>query len=376
MQDADGFGWETAAALTEPEAMASAVRLAWRGFGRAEPNPRVGCVLLAPGPAGGRRRVLGRGFHRRFGAAHAEVEALRDARRRGPLTPGFTAVVTLEPCCHTGKTPPCVEALLHAGVGRVVAGEVDPDPRVSGGGLARLREAGVAVEVASTDETRWLLAPFAKRVISGLPWVIAKWAQTLDGNVAAAGGDSKWISGPSSRKRVHRLRARVDAVLTGSGTAVADHPRLTARGVRVHRVASRTVLDRTGRTPPSAVLADGDLADGDSADGGLAEGGSAVQVTPDAPEVVLRRLVAGGATNVLLEAGPGLTGAFLAAGLVDEVHAYVAPKLLGDPAGLPPAAVGPTERMADARRLRLRRVERIDDDVLLVYAVERGIITG
>ena len=341
--------------------MASAARLARRATGRVEPNPRVGCVLLAAPPPGGAptdpRPVLGRGFHRRFGGPHAEAAALADARRRGTLAPGFTAVVTLEPCCHTGKTPPCVDALLAAGVGRVVVGERDPDPRVSGGGLARLRAAGVAVERASTDATRRLLAPFAKRTRSGLPWVVAKWAQTLDGRVAAAGGDSKWISNPASRRRVHRLRARVDAVLTGVSTVLADDARLTARGVRVHREAKRVVLDRSGRLPAGAALL---------------RGGPPVEVTADPPEAVLRRLAAAGATNVLLEAGPRLTGAFFAAGLVDEVHAYVAPKLLGDPGGLPPAAVGPAGRIADARPLELLRVEPIGGDVLLVYAAPRG----
>ena len=349
--------WETEPALTEAEAMASAVRLARRATGRVEPNPRVGCVLLAPGPPGGRRAVLGRGLHRRFGGPHAEAAALADARRRGTLAPGFTAVVTLEPCCHTGKTPPCADALLAAGVGRVVAGEVDPDPRVSGGGLGRLRDAGVAVEVAPTDETRWLLAPFAKRVTSGLPWVVAKWAQTLDGKIATSTGDSKWISSEASRRRVHRLRARVDAVLTGVGTVLADDARLTARGVRVYREARRVVLDRSGRLPEDA---------------SIFKGGPPVEVTADPPEAVLRRLAAAGCTNVLLEAGPTLTGAFFAAGLVDEVHAYVAPKLLGDPAGLPPAASGPVGRIAEAQALELRVIERIGGDVLLVYGVPRG----
>ncbi len=236
----------------------------------------------------------------------------------------------------------------------MVAGEVDPDPRMSGGGLARLREAGVEVAVASTPETAWLLAPFAKRGRTGRPWVTAKWAQTLDGNVATAGGDSKWISNEASRRRVHRLRARVDAVVTGAGTALADDPRLTARGVRIHRAARRVVMDRSGRVPRDGALFSG--------------GGTPVEVTAESPSALLDRLGAEGCTNVLLEAGPGLTGAFFAAGLVDEVHAYVAPKLLGDPAGLPPLAVGSAAEMADARGLRLVSVEVLDEDVLLVYA--------
>ncbi|BAM04998.1 bifunctional diaminohydroxyphosphoribosylaminopyrimidine deaminase/5-amino-6-(5-phosphoribosylamino)uracil reductase RibD [Phycisphaera mikurensis] len=349
--------WETDATLTEAQAMAAAVRLAERATGRVEPNPRVGCVLLAAGPVERPRPVLGRGFHRRFGGPHAEVQALADARRRGPLAPGFTAVVTLEPCRHTGKTPPCTEALLAAGVGRVVAGEVDPDPRVSGGGFGRLRAAGVEAVAAPTPGTAWLLAPFAKRLATGLPWVIAKWAQTLDGCVATAGGDSKWISNEASRRRVHRLRARVDAVLTGAGTAVADDPRLTARGVRVHRRARRVVFDRSGRLPAGAALRE--------------RGGPPLEVTADPPEAVLRRLAADGCTRVLLEAGPGLAGAFFAAGLVDEIHAYVAPLLLGDPAGLGPAAAGSMERMAGARPLRLVSASRLGDDLCLVYAVNR-----
>lgn len=350
-------GWETATALTEARAMEVAVRLAWRATGRVEPNPRVGCVLLdGDGDAQGRRRILGQGFHRRFGAAHAEVNALADARRRGGApSAGFTAVVTLEPCCHVGKTPPCVEALLAAGVGRVVVGETDPDPRVSGRGLERLRAAGVEVCLAGTEGTRWLLGPFRRRIERGRPWVVAKWAQTVDGKIAASTGDSKWISNEVSRRWVHRLRARVDAVVTGVGTVVADDPSLTARGVRVHRVARRVVLDRSGRTPAGAKL--------------RVDGGPSVELSAEEPATLLRRLAAEGCTRVLLEAGPGLTGAFFAAGLVDEVHVYVGPRLLGDPAGFGPATLGPAETIASARRLELRSATVLGGDVALVYAV-------
>jgi diaminohydroxyphosphoribosylaminopyrimidine deaminase / 5-amino-6-(5-phosphoribosylamino)uracil reductase len=196
--------------------MARALELARRGEGLVEPNPMVGCVIADYD------EVIGEGWHRRFGFAHAEVEALAAV---GPRARGATAYVTLEPCCHFGKTAPCTQALIAAGIRRVVAALADPFPQISGRGFRELTAAGIEVEIGLMEsEARRLNAPYLKRVATGRPWVIAKWAMTLDGKLATRSGDSRWISGPESREIVHQLRGRVDAILIGRGTAVADDP--------------------------------------------------------------------------------------------------------------------------------------------------------
>src|SRR5919197_3355884 len=201
--------------------MSRALELAERGRGFVEPNPLVGAVVVRDG------RVVGEGWHRRYGEAHAEVNALAAA---GEAARGATLYVTLEPCCHHGKTPPCTDAVLRAGVRRVVAAMADPFPQVAGQGVAQLRAAGVEVEVGVCErEARELNAPYLTLLAEGRPYVHAKWAMSLDGKIATRGGDSRWISGPASREVVHRLRGRVDAILVGAGTVRADDPLLTAR---------------------------------------------------------------------------------------------------------------------------------------------------
>ena len=340
----------------ERGALRRAVKLAVRGQGRVEPNPMVGAVLLRDG------RAVAEGWHGRFGGPHAEVACLADARSKGVDPAGLVMAVTLEPCCHTGKTGPCTGALREAKVGRVVVGALDPSPHAAGRGVAELRAAGVDVVVLEDEAARELIAPFAKRVTTGLPWVIAKWAQTLDGKTATAGGDSKWISGEASRRLVHRLRARVDAVMVGVGTVVADDPKLTARGVPVRRVARRVVVDPGGQTPeqcdvrraPAAwivtraeapTLADGSL-----------------DLSP-----VLRRLAAEGATNVLAEGGATLTGHLLKQGLVDELLVFVAPKVVGDDAARGAVRGLGVALMKDALQWTLRGVKRVGEDVMLTY---------
>ena len=332
--------------------MQRALDLARLGQGRVEPNPMVGCVLLREG------QVLGEGYHRRFGEAHAEVEAIRDARQRGENTEGATAVVTLEPCCHHGKTPPCVEALREAKVARVVGAMTDPDPRVAGQGYDQLRAAGITVEVGVLEqEARRLNAPFIKRVTRGLPWVIAKWAQTLDGKTATADGDSKWISNERSRQKVHELRARVDAVLVGVQTVIADDPALTARDVEVLRVARRLVADRSGRMPTDAKMRH--------------DGGPPVGVLTGDLDTELRQLSKDGVTNILLEGGATLTGAMMQAGLVDEAWVFVAPKIAGDPAALDPAVIGALPSIAQAHTLTLEHSEMLGGDVWLRYGADQ-----
>lgn len=339
----------------EPEeAMGRALALAERGRGSVEPNPMVGAVLLSADGS-----VAGEGYHERYGEAHAEINALSDAAARGIDPRGLTMYVTLEPCAHRGKTGPCAEALVEAGVGRVVVAMEDPYPEVAGRGIARLRAAGVAVQLGvGQDAARRLNEAYLKRVTKGLPWVVAKWAQTLDGRTATAAGHSQWISSAASRERVHELRGRVDAVVVGVGTVIADDPWLTARpadpaGIR--RVARRVVVDRSERMPASAKM--------------LHDGGPEVTVWSRGVEAGLRELAEAGATNVLVEGGATLVGAMLREGLVDQLWVFVAPKVVGDAAALPAVKGLDCPTMHDALGLTLRGVSRIGGDVLLDYGV-------
>ncbi len=301
-------------------------------------------------------RVVASGRHAAFGGPHAEAAALADCAARGIDPEGLTMAVTLEPCSHHGKTPPCAEALIEARLARIVVAMVDPFEQVAGRGIAMLREAGIEVAVGVCEtEAKRLNEAYLKRIATGLPWVIVKWASTLDGKIAARTGDSKWISNEASRRRVHELRARVDAIMTGIGTVLADDPQLTARGVDVKRVARRVVVDPRGELPENCRLARaGDV---------LVSGGDV--------EATLRRLAQEGATNVLVEAGGGLTGDLLAYGLVDQVLAFVCPKLLGDAQAIDPVRGLEMEKIAEAIQLELRGVEQIGQDVLLDYRVRR-----
>lgn len=333
--------------------MSQALALAIRGRGLVEPNPMVGAVIVRDG------EVVGRGFHERYGGPHAEVNALADCRANGVDPAGLTMHVTLEPCSHHGKTPPCARALVEAGLGRVVVAMADPFPEVAGRGLALLRDAGIGVEIGVGEaEARELNAPYLKRVATGLPWVIVKWAQTLDGKIATATGDSKWISGEASRAVVHGLRARVDAVVTGIGTVLADDPSLTARHVEIKRTAKRVVVGDPAAIPRTARL--------------LTDGGPEV-IHYDAQSnlrPLLESLVRDhDATNVLVEAGGGLVGAFLDQGLVDQAIAFIAPKLVGDHDARGPVRGLACDQIAEARRLELRSVAQIGEDVMLDYRV-------
>lgn len=317
--------------------MRRALELAQKGGGRVEPNPMVGCVIVRNG------RVIGEGHHRRFGGAHAEIEALRSCTRNPR---GATVYVSLEPCCHRGKTPPCTDALIEAGVARVVTPLRDPNPAVNGKGLQRLRAAGIAVTTGVlANEAAEVLAPFLTRVRLGRPYVIAKWAQSLDGRLVTPPGESKWISCKESRKRVHRLRARVDAVLVGVGTILADDPRLTARGVPLRRKALRVVLDAMLRIPMSAKV----VASAKTIPTLIltmprgVNTPKARQLTGKGVELVvckshrgrlvlhdcLSRLADRRVTNLLVEGGPTVLRAMLDARLVDEAWLFLAPKIIG-----------------------------------------------
>jgi len=322
--------------------MARAIRLARKGLYTTHPNPRVGCVLVRDGV------TVGEGWHRKAGGPHAEREALAAA---GELAKGSTAYVSLEPCCHHGRTPPCTEGLIEAGVARVVAAMVDPNPLVAGQGLAQLEEAGI--ETASgllEPQARALNPGFVKRMERGLPHVRCKLAMSLDGRTAMASGESKWITGESARLDVQRLRARSEAIVTGIGTVLADDPSLNVRaelpGVPGDEVIQpvRVVLDSRLRMPEQArmlglpgqtlVL----CTDQDPAHAARLEAaGAQVYEVPESDgrvdlESALRYLAEQEINEVLLETGPTLAGSALHAGLVDELVIYMAPHLMGDAA--------------------------------------------
>lgn len=336
--------------------MARALRLAERGACTTRPNPMVGCVIVRDG------EVVGEGWHQRQGGPHAEVLALRAA---GAAAGGATVYVTLEPCAHHGNTPPCAEALVAAGVARVVAAMGDPFPQVDGAGFERLRAAGIAVSHGLMEaQARELNRGFLSRIERGRPWLRVKLAMSLDGRTAMASGDSKWISGEASRRDVQRWRARSGALLTGAGTVLADDPRLTVRldDDTPFVPPLRVVLD-----PGLATVARGRVRDGDAptlylhapdakVPRGVAIDHAAVPTQGNRLDLgaVLRLLADRGINEVQLEAGATLAGAFLDAGLVDEVLLYVAPVLLGP--GARPLFDG-LHIDAMTRRLHLQRID-------------------
>lgn len=347
-----------------------ALELARRGIGFVEPNPAVGAVI-----ADDQGRVLGEGWHERFGGPHAEVNALAAA---GESARGATLYVTLEPCCHFGKTPPCTRAVIAAGIQRVVVATTDPARHGTGSGVDELRGAGIHVDIGlAGDEARRLIAPFTSLMTTGRPWVHAKWAMTLDGKVATKSGSSQWISNSASRAVVHQLRGRMDAILTGIGTVLADDPLLTARPSGP-RVATRIVLDshcrlsgefqlvRTAREVPVLVFTTDQAPDGQIEF--LRQSGVEVMVVartttghPVLHEVV-RELGRRRMTNVLLEAGGKIMGSFFDAKLVNEVHAFIAPVVVGGcPAPSPVAGIG-VDLMANSMRLDHPQIQVLDGD--------------
>lgn len=354
--------------------MQRALALARRGQGRVEPNPMVGCVLTRAG------RVVSEGYHQFFGGPHAEVNAL--SRSRGSVR-GATAYVTLEPCCHVGKTPPCTDALIRAGVSRVVAAMIDPSDPVQGKGIRRLRAAGIRVDVGLLEpEAKALNSPYLKLTAQGRPHVILKWAQSLDGKIATRTGDSRWISGEASRKRVHRLRARVDAILVGVNTVRADNPRLNARRVPVKRVATRVVLDTQLRIPerchlvdtakkiPTLILTSRRSRSARSAKvQRLAWRGVAVEACRTHRGVIelasaLTRLGDLQFTNVLVEGGSRVLTSFLDEGLADEAYVFVAPCLIGGAGAPSPWAGMGVSDIRGSLDIPPRTVRRVGRDLL------------
>ena len=340
---------------TDRRMMRRALALAGRGRGRVEPNPMVGSVIVK------NRRIIGEGFHRLFGGPHAEVEALR-ACQADPR--GATMYVTLEPCSHVGKTPPCVGALAEAGVARVVVPLIDPNPAVNGSGVRALRRAGITVDVGVlADEAAELLAPFLTRVRLGRPYVIAKWAEDADGSLVTPPERSKWISCEKSRRWVHRLRARVDAIMVGAGTVLADDPLLTARDVRIRRRAMRIVVDGRLRMPEACrlvktadqfatVVFTTRRAAGSAKAGRLQRRGLEVVACRSRAERIslgdmLASPVLREVTNLLVEGGPTLLNAFFAADLVDEAYIFIAPR----PIAAADSATPSRTRLSPSKRL-------------------------
>jgi len=347
------------------ECMAEALRLARRGLYTTDPNPRVGCVI-ADG-----ERVIGRGWHEAAGGKHAEIAALEDADRPAR---GHTAYVTLEPCNHHGRTPPCTDALLEAGIARVVVASEDPNPDVTGGGMARLRKAGVAVQSGLlAGEAEELNCGFLMRMRSGRPWVRIKSAVSLDGRTALRSGESQWISGSASRQDVQRWRARSSAILTGVGTVLADDPSLDARLEAPVNQPLRVVADSRWRTPPACRLLQNPsrtvLAGNPDVPVPAALQATGVMCLPIAAGpagidlgALLKALAARQINEVQVEAGALLCGSLLTAGLVDELLLYQAPVLLGD-GGPGPFALGPLESMAERTHLKVLETTHIGDDL-------------
>ncbi len=354
--------------------LARAIEIAERGRGAVSPNPMVGAVVVRDG------EVLGEGYHRAVGSLHAEREALADCDGD---TAGATMYVSLEPCAHQGRTPPCTEAVVEAGIARVVIASDDPSEHANGRGLGILRDEGIEVVMADgalAARARLLNQPFRKHARTGRPHVLFKSAMTLDGKVATHTGDSKWISGEASRARSHQWRAERDAIVVGIGTALSDDPQLTARGDAAARQPRRVVFDSEGRLPLDSQLVRG----AGTVPLTVVVGRAAPRTATDALEIAgadvivatgeheparvrsaLDQLGASGITSLLLEGGPRLAGAFLDAGEIDQLALFIAPVLLGGSAARDPLEGEGVERIAEAVRALTLETEQVGDDVLI-----------
>ncbi|TVP89039.1 MAG: bifunctional diaminohydroxyphosphoribosylaminopyrimidine deaminase/5-amino-6-(5-phosphoribosylamino)uracil reductase RibD [Pseudomonadaceae bacterium] len=363
--------------MSDQQWMLRALQLARQGLYSTEPNPRVGCVLVRDG------QVVGEGWHVRAGEGHAEVNALAQA---GDLSRCATAYVTLEPCSHFGKTPPCADALIRAGVSRVVVGMQDPNPQVAGQGLARLQAAGIAVTSGVQEaEARALNPGFIKRMQTGLPWVRLKLAMSLDGRTAMASGESQWITGPAARADVQRWRARSGAVISGADSVLLDDSALTVRSAQLGLPAAEAAL--AAERQPLRVLIDGRLRvplsqrlfqlNGPTLVASLSDqrqaeyqaAGTELLALPnaDASQVdlhaLLQQLVQRGCNEVLVESGARLAGAFWQAGLVDELLVYMAPRLLGSSAR--PLLELPFAQMSEAQDVHIEELRAVGNDWLI-----------
>jgi len=330
--------------------MQHALALAVRGLGRVEPNPMVGCVIVRRG------KIVGRGYHRMFGGAHAEINALKNA---GVRAQGATAYITLEPCCHHGKTPPCTDAVIAAGIKKVIAATPDPFTQVRNKGLGQLKAAGIKVSTGlCREQAAGLNAPYFKLQHTKLPWVILKWAQSLDGKIATRKGDSKWISCLKSREHAHRIRSRVDAVLVGVQTVITDDPMLNCRHGQPRRMATRLIIDPQLRTPlqakviktarkiPTIIAADRRITGTQKTRKYQRAGAEVMGISNTKNGLNLKQLLKAlgkqDMTNIMVEGGGKTLGSFVDAGLADEAIIFVAPRLIGGKqAPAPLDGVGP-----------------------------------
>ncbi len=356
--------------LNDTDGMRLALEWAARGMFITTPNPRIGCVIVKDGV------VIGAGHTQPAGQAHAEIAALRDAAARGNAVRGTTAYVTLEPCNHFGRTPPCSQALVAAGVGRVVAAMEDPNPLVAGQGLATLRAAGIAVSSGVlADEAHEMNIGFFSRMRRGLPWVRLKVAASLDGTTALHNGQSQWITGPAARADGHLWRARACAILTGIGTVKADDPQLTVRGVATPRQPRRVIVDSKLEINLEARILAGEpcwiaAAVADAAkEAALKAAGHEVMLLPNAsgkvdlPALMLE-LGRRGINELHVEAGGKLNGSMVREGCVDELLVYLAPALIGEGQGM--FALPALTSLADKQVLKFHEVTQIGDDVRLL----------
>ncbi len=360
--------------------MQRALKLAALGQGFVEPNPMVGCVIVKEGC------LVSEGYHRRYGGDHAEVDAIRRAEDAESLV-GSTAYVTLEPCCHFGKTPPCVDALIQAKVARVVAAMTDPFAQVQGQGFARLQSAGIEVQVGVCEsESRSLNAAYIKRLQLGRPWVIAKWAMSLDGKIATSTGDSQWISGQASRGEVHRLRGIMDAIIVGGGTALIDDPTLTARPAGPRQATRIVVLGnrlpkpdsklfQTIKDAPVLLVRSQAQMDSNPQQASQVEqlqqlGAKWLVLPVQSPRELIENLLDAlgqqRLTNVLVEGGGSLLDSFFQADEVDELRVFVAPKVIGGSAALSPVEGTGFSKLSASPQFHTVQTTRWDDDFCIV----------
>ncbi len=349
--------------------MRRAIELAKQGHGYVEPNPMVGCVVVK------NRSIIGEGFHQRFGEAHAEVNALRGLSSE--QRQDATIYLTLEPCTHHGKTPPCIDLVLASKPSRVVIGASDPFPPVAGNGIAQLRDAGIRVDVGVESKAcQRLIAPFSKRQKTGRPWVIAKWAMTLDGRMATHTGDSKWITNETARRHAHQIRGNMDAIIVGIGTAMKDDPMLNARPAGA-RLARRVVMDSSAKLSPSSqlvttakeyptLIASGPNAEPTSIAALRSHGCDVWQSDSESWNVraseFLQYLGKLGCTNILIDGGPTLLGSLFDQKLIDEVHIYLGSQILGGLPNLVPNMGAGASLMNQAIRLNHTSVESLAGD--------------
>ena len=365
--------------------MKAALKLAHRGIGSVEPNPAVGCVIVKGS------QIVGKAWHRKFGGEHAEISALQDCKTLGVSPKGATMYVTLEPCCHYGKTPPCVDAISASQLARVVVATIDPSAHANGTGIQHLRDAGIQVEVGLCEsEARLLNAPFMKYAATGRCWTVLKWAQSIDGKLAYSDeqDQQRWISGELSRKEVQKLRRRVQAILVGINTVLADNPLLTARPAK-GQTLTRIVLDTNLRIPLKSRL----LATAKKVPLLIVTSPQAIQTNPKEAEkirgkgaelltfqdepgrsnihFVLDELSTRGVTQLLVEGGPRVIASFLQEGLADEISVYIAPKVLGRAGAVDIAE--PLAKLTQAMDLHCVDIKRFADDVCMSGFTKRAL---